>query len=175
MTRIKLLMKEAIQYGRELILRGVSSSVVPRIVRGRLLTLIGHEIDPTAIISSTCFVGAAKGLTVRARTFVNRECFFDLSSSVTIGKECAIGYRVTFVTSGHMVGTTDRRAGQNIAEGIDVHDGAWIGAAAMIMPGVTIGKGAVIAAGSVVVSDCASNHLYMGVPARSVRKLDGSD
>jgi len=47
-----------------------------------------------------------------------------------------------------------------------IGDGAWIGARVIILPGVTVGAGAVIAAGSVVTSDCAPDSLYAGVPAQ---------
>ena len=49
--------------------------------------------------------------------------------------------------------------------------GTWIGANAIVLPGVRIGEGCVIAAGSVVVNDCEDNSLYAGVPARFIRKL----
>ncbi|WP_372495087.1 acyltransferase [Nocardioides pinisoli] len=50
-------------------------------------------------------------------------------------------------------------------------NGAWIGAAVTVLPGVTIGPGCVVAAGSVVTADCQANGLYAGVPARRIRDL----
>jgi acetyltransferase-like isoleucine patch superfamily enzyme len=53
---------------------------------------------------------------------------------------------------------------------ITVEDGAWIGARAMIMPGVTVGAGATIAAGAVVTRDCVAGGTYAGIPARLIRE-----
>lgn len=51
--------------------------------------------------------------------------------------------------------------------------GVWIGANVTVLPEVTIGNGCVIAAGSVVTSDCEDNCLYAGNPARKKRLLEG--
>jgi maltose O-acetyltransferase len=64
-----------------------------------------------------------------------------------------------------------RRAGDLKAEPVTIGDGAWIGARATILPGVTIGGGAVVAAGSVVTRDLPANVLAGGVPARVIREL----
>lgn len=52
-----------------------------------------------------------------------------------------------------------------------VDDGTWIGSCSLILPGVHIGKGVIIAAGSVVTKDCEDNCLYAGNPAKLVRRL----
>ncbi|EHM32411.1 Putative acetyltransferase [Enterococcus faecium E4453] len=54
---------------------------------------------------------------------------------------------------------------------IVIEDGSWIGANVTVIPGVTIHKGAIVAAGSVVVKDCEENALYAGVPAKKIRNL----
>lgn len=54
---------------------------------------------------------------------------------------------------------------------ITVGDGAWIGANCTILPGVTIGRGAVVAAGSVVTKSIGDNEMYAGVPAKLIRVL----
>ena len=65
-----------------------------------------------------------------------------------------------------------RRAGQSITKPIVIGEGSWIGADTYILPGVTIGKGCIIGAGSLVVKDCLDNCIYIGRPARLIRKLD---
>jgi acetyltransferase-like isoleucine patch superfamily enzyme len=55
-----------------------------------------------------------------------------------------------------------------------IEDNVWIGRAAIIMPGVTIGEGSIVAAGAVVMSDVPPNTLVLGNPARQIRKLIGS-
>lgn len=64
-----------------------------------------------------------------------------------------------------------RRAGPSTQEPITVQEGTWIGARSTILPGVTIGAGVIVAAGSVVTRDCDPHSLYAGVPARKIRSL----
>ena len=84
---------------------------------------------------------------------------------------CNIAYKVTFITSTHEIADRIRRAGKPISEEITVGDGTWIGANVTILPGVNIGSGVIIAAGSVVVHDCEDNSIYAGNPAKLIKKL----
>lgn len=90
---------------------------------------------------------------------------------VHIKDRCDIGPGVEFVTGGHELGTAQRRAGKGKAEAIVVEEGCWIGAKALILGGVTIGAGSIVAAGAVVTGDVAPNILVAGVPAREKREL----
>src|SRR5690625_5137976 len=96
---------------------------------------------------------------------------FNTSGSVTIGERCNIAMDVSFVTQSHQLGASSRRAGSVTAAPIVVGDGVWIGTRAMVLPGVTIGRGCVIAAGAVVSCDCEPDGLYAGVPAKRVKDL----
>lgn len=148
----------------------VNGPVVPTVLRAPLLAALGVEVTGSRIASGS-FMGG-RHLSVGAGTFVNRECFFDGSAPIRIGRRCAIGFRVSIVTGTHLPGGPERRAGANTAAPVVVGDGTWIGAGAMILPGVTIGEGCVIAAGAVVTKDCDAHGVYAGVPARRVRDLE---
>ncbi len=63
------------------------------------------------------------------------------------------------------------RAGKTIYGSIKIGNGCWVGANAIILPGVTIGDGVVIGAGSVVTKNCDSDCLYAGIPARKIKSL----
>ena len=75
------------------------------------------------------------------------------------------------ITGTHHLGEEYQRAGVETALPITVGDGAWIGANCTILPGVTIGRGAVVAAGSVVTKSIGDNEMYAGVPAKLIRVL----
>lgn len=90
---------------------------------------------------------------------------------IYIKDSCDIGPSVEFVTGGHETGTALRRAGEGTAKAIVVESGCWIGARALILGGVTIGTGSIIAAGAVVTRDVPPNTLVAGVPARMKREL----
>ena len=82
-----------------------------------------------------------------------------------------VGFDVTFCCVSHEIGDSNRRAINHIDKDIIVEDGVWIGANALILPGVTIKKGCVIGAGAVVTKDCEENGLYVGCPAKRVKNL----
>lgn len=94
-----------------------------------------------------------------------------LDAPIDIGSNCDIGPGVEFITGGHLVGASSRRAGEGTAKPIVVNDGCWIGAGVRILGGVIIGTGAVVAAGSVVIHNVPDNVLVAGVPAVIKKKL----
>lgn len=79
--------------------------------------------------------------------------------------------QVSFVNSTHDIGDSEMRGGRVKSQPIVVEDGCWICSRVTILPGVTIGKGCVIAAGAVVTKDCLPNGLYAGVPAKRIKDL----
>lgn len=123
-------------------------------------------------VKPKAFLGCGEGvLTIGENSHINYRCFFDLGANISIGKGCNISYNVTFVNSSHNIGTEDGRAGTNVAFPIVVEDGCWIGANVTIMPNVTIGKGCIIGANSLVTKSTVPNGLYMGQPARRIKDL----
>lgn len=93
-------------------------------------------------------------------------------ATIKIGQRCDIGPGVEFIPGGHLVGPSNRRAGEGTARPIEIGDGCWIGARTVILGGVHIGAGSVVAAGSVVTRNVPSNVLVAGVPASVKRVLE---
>lgn len=91
---------------------------------------------------------------------------------ITIGARCDIAPEVCFITGTHESGNALRRAGEDAARPIHIGDGCWLGARVTVLAGVSIGDGAIVAAGAVVAGDVEPNTLVGGVPARLIRKLD---
>lgn len=92
-------------------------------------------------------------------------------ANIVIDDDCDIGPGVEFITGSHLMGTSERRAGEGTAKSISVGRGCWIGAGSKILGGVCIGAGAVVAAGALVTHDVPPNTLVAGVPARVKREL----
>lgn len=132
----------------------------------------GVELEKGVTICPRCFVGN-KYLSIGERTFINYNVWFNTAGEINIGKYCNIGFGVTFITSTHEIESGYRRAGNSISKKIVIGDGTWIGAKAIILPGVKIGKGVIIGAGSVVTKDCEDDCVYAGNPARMIKKLEG--
>jgi maltose O-acetyltransferase len=138
--------------------------------RGQLLRAAGVGVSEDATIQAGCFFFGADAA-IGAGSWIGHRCYFDTRSHIEIGDRCDLGMEVMLCTSGHRVGPADRRAGDYVAEPIIVGDGSWLGTRAVVLGGVTIAQGCVVAAGAVVVSDCEPHGLYAGVPARRLRDL----
>lgn len=104
------------------------------------------------------------GLDARLYTHVN--------APITIGVQCDIGPSLALVTGSHAIGTKTKRAGLGTSAPIKIGNGCWLGARVTVLGGVSIGDGAIVAAGAVVVKDVPPNTLVGGVPARVIRVLD---
>ena len=150
----------------------IGSSFFPLPLRWRALRAYGMHIESCAISSGVRF-GSAR-IAIGEGTFVNENCVFANSVLVSIGRRCDIAHDVVFVTNTHELGDAERRAGRSKPAPIQVGDGCWIGARAVVLPGVTIGAGTIIAAGAVVTKDCEAHSIYAGVPARKIRNLAAS-
>jgi maltose O-acetyltransferase len=103
---------------------------------------------------------------------INSPLYADLNAPVEIGNCVAIGHHVVLITTDHDTSNPNDRSGTTKFGKIVIEDGAWIGARSTILPGVTIGRGAVVAAGSLVAHSVPANKVAGGVPARSFKALD---
>lgn len=152
----------------------LASSLMPRGLRWRLLRLLGADVEQCAISSNLWL--ASRKLGIGRGSYFNYGCRIDNQGArVSVGRDCAFGVEVALLTSSHELGGGSRRAGAVTAAPITVDDGVWIGARSVVLPGVTIGKGAVVAAGSVVREDVRPHTLVAGVPAVWKRDLPVGD
>ena len=88
---------------------------------------------------------------------------------VSIGNRVMIASHCRITSQTHNVNVATRH--ENVVKPVNIGDNVWIGSGAMILPGVTIGKNTVIAAGSVVTRDIPANSLAVGTPARVSRSI----
>lgn len=95
------------------------------------------------------------------------------NAPVTIGDRVLIGPDVCICTGTHATDWPGRQAasGTSFAHPIRIEEDCWIGARAVIMPGVHIGRGSTVAAGAVVTKDVEAECLVGGVPAKLIRRL----
>ena len=93
-------------------------------------------------------------------------------ADVRIGNHVLIGPNVSIYTACHPVDADSRRTLVQWAKPVNIGDDVWIGGGATILPGVTVGKGAVVAAAAVVTKDVPPFALVAGNPARVIKKLD---
>ena len=117
-------------------------------------------------------------------TFINFNFTVQDDAKVTIGNHCDFGPNVTIVTPIHPMLADERIAYPDEdgtprrlcrAKPVTVEDGCWIGANAVILPGVTVGKNSVVGAGSVVTRDVPPGVFAAGNPCRVIRELTDAD
>ena len=139
-------------------------------VRELLGDIIGNRIDETTTIFPPFYVNFGRFITIGKNVFINHACSFLDIGGITIEDHVLIGPRVNIVTENHPLDPTDRRA--LITQPVVIKRNAWIGAGATILPGVTIGENAVVAAGAVVSKDVPANSVVGGVPAKFIRTIN---
>lgn len=156
---------------RRALFRAAGSSVVPIRHRAQLLGRLGLAgIDDVALGHGVTFCNP-HSISVGAGSFINNQAYFD-AGPIRLGTNVTVGPRAMFVTGNHEIGSSTQRAADGAHRAITVGDGAWIGAGAIVLPGITIGSGCIIGAGAVVTTDCLPDSVYAGVPARKLRDLD---
>lgn len=156
------------------ILNLIGSGTFGCIVRANILRLLGFSIGRGVRFSSDIFIHRRYNhVMIGDGSFINRGVYFDAPAPVTIGKHCDIGFNTVFTTTQHVLHTDYRKRRPAFpSKPIVVEDFVWIGCNVIVLDGVTIGQGSVVAAGSVVTKDIPPNSLAMGTPARVVRTLE---
>lgn len=150
--------------------------------RHRVLADLLGSVGDGVWIEPPFFCDYGAHVTIGSGTFVNVNCVFLDSAAIRIGADVLIAPGVQLLTVTHplaaaerIVAPSERSAGtapyRTYARPITVGDGAWLGAGAIVLPGVTIGANAVIGAGSVVTSDIPPDCLALGQPCRVQRSL----
>ena len=114
-------------------------------------------------------------IAIGARTFVNHGCVMLDVAPIAIGAHCQIAAGVQLVTAGHPVDPGARRAGWEDGRPIALGDNVWLGAGAIVLPGVSIGDDTVVGAGAVVTRDLPAGVVALGAPARVHRQIGEGD
>jgi len=110
---------------------------------------------PSIVVGDRCFLGAG--------------CEFNARLRIEVGNQCLIAAGSRFVDHNHdLTGVGPLPARSGLSAPIVLHDRVWIGANAVILKGVEIGEGAVVAAGAVVTKSIPPNEIQGGVPARRI-------
>jgi acetyltransferase-like isoleucine patch superfamily enzyme len=144
--------------------------------RAQLLKLAGADVrNGVAVLGCVHIVGlhaAARNLRIGPGTLIGPRVTLCLDERIIIGRNVSIGPHVKLYTATHALGPETRRMSPTVtAQPIFVEDGVWIGLAALILPGVTLGRGCVVSAGAVVTKDVPPNTLVAGNPAIVLEQL----
>jgi acetyltransferase-like isoleucine patch superfamily enzyme len=138
-------------------------------IRNLLSEIIGSVIDESTTVFVPFHTNFGKFTTIGKHVFINHACSFLDMGGISIEDNVLIGPRVNLVTENHPLDPADRHA--LISKPIIIRRNAWVGAGATILPGVTIGENAVVAAGAIVSKDVAANTVVAGVPAKFIKTI----
>jgi len=131
---------------------------------GLFEAILGRPLPPRVTIYPPFFTDHGRNLDLAERVFINQNCTFLDYAGIRLAERVMVAPRATFITVGHPVDTEDRRVWLTGGP-ITVEENVWIGAGATILPGVTIGRDSVIAAGAVVADDVPPQSLVTGTKA----------
>lgn len=117
-------------------------------------------------------VGAIiENVTIGDECLLTTPIYLNASGEIRIGNRVTLGHHVVIITDDHRMNNPERRGGERFAQPVTLEDGVWVGARATILPGVTLGRGCVVAAGGLVTRDVPPHTLVAGVPARRIKDL----
>jgi acetyltransferase-like isoleucine patch superfamily enzyme len=139
-------------------------------IREKLSEIIGTDIDRSNTIFAPFYTNFGRFISIGKHVFINHACSFLDMGGITLEDHVLIGPRVNLVTENHPLDPVTRRG--MICKPIVIKRNAWIGAAATVLPGVTIGENAVVAAGAIVSKDVPANTIVAGVPAKVIRSIN---
>lgn len=148
---------------------------LPR-VRARMLAAVGCDVQRgVGVLGFVHLIGppgSARNLHVGAGSVIGPGARFCLDGEVFIGANVSIGPGAMLYTATHLIAEPSRRMHpQPMGRRVVIEDGAWIALGALVLPGVRVGRGAVVAAGAVVGTDVPDNVLVAGNPATVVQDL----
>jgi acetyltransferase-like isoleucine patch superfamily enzyme len=162
-------LREASFATRKLLVQ-LNNSADPAETRDLLRQITGSEIDESVAVFTPLYINYGKNTKIGKNVFINFDCVFLDLGGITIEDNVLIAPKVSLLSEGHPVSPAER---QSLIPGhIHIKKNAWIGAGAIILPGVTIGENAVVAAGAVVSKDVPGNTIVGGVPAKNIKSIN---
>jgi len=132
--------------------------------------LIAREVDESFRLFPPFYTDCGKNILVGKNVFINACCCFQDQGGIEIGDGCFIGHQTVIATLNHDLDPAKR--GDMFPRPVKLGKNVWVGSHATILPGVTIGDNAVIAAGAVVTKDVPQNTVVAGVPAKVIKNID---
>ncbi|MTD42022.1 sugar O-acetyltransferase [Erwinia sp. CPCC 100877] len=132
--------------------------------------IIGRSIADSTTISLPFYTDFGKHIFLGKDIFINKNVMFVDLGGIYLEDRVLIGPSARLITVNHLMEPEKRRG--IFVKPIHVKENAWIGANATILPGVTIGKNAVVAADATVTKDVADNVIVAGSPAKVIKEIE---
>jgi len=148
----------------------MNNATDPGEIRDFLSQITGSKIDDSVAVFTPLFINYGKHTKIGKNVFINFDCVFLDLGGITIEDNVLIAPKVSLLSEGHSISPGER---QSLVPGhIHIRKNAWIGAGATILPGVTIGENAIVAAGAVVSKNVPANTIVGGIPAKIIKAIE---
>ncbi|MDR1182488.1 MAG: sugar O-acetyltransferase [Bacteroidales bacterium] len=160
--------REASYATKKLLVR-MNNSSDPAEIRDLLGQITGSEIDESTAVFTPLYINYGKHTRIGKNVFINFDCTFLDLGGIIIEDNVLIAPKVSLLSEGHPVSPDDRHS--LMVGRVHIKKNAWIGANVTVMPGVSIGENAIVAAGAVVTKDVPYNTIVGGIPAKTIRVI----
>ncbi len=138
-------------------------------IRALFSELTGQPVGEDFQLWTPFFTDFGKNIRVGKNVFINHACTFMDRGGITLGDNVFIAPKVCLITENHGIAPSARRT--LTSKPVVLCDNVWVGAGAIILPGVTVGENSVVGAGAVVTHDVPPNTVVAGSPAGIIRKI----
>ncbi|WP_333863724.1 sugar O-acetyltransferase [Sphingobacterium sp.] len=147
----------------------MNNSTNPNEIRDLLSQITGSAIDESTTVFTPLYINYGRNTRIGKNVFINFDCVFLDLGGIIIEDHVLIAPKVSLLTEGHPIEVENRQS-LTVAP-IHIKKNAWIGANATILPGVTIGENAVVAAGSLVNKNVPDHTIVGGIPAKIIKNI----
>ena len=140
--------------------------------RQTILQQLLGQIGQNSIIEPPFYCSYGQNIHIGDHVYLNFLCTILDNNEVHIGHHVMIGPVVQIYTAAHLLQAETRIQGWEVAKPIVIEDNVWLGGGAILLPGVRIGRNAVVGAGAVVPRSVPANTVVAGNPARVIREIE---
>lgn len=145
----------------------------PAQIRQQVATITGQSIDESTEIRLPFYTDYGRNIHIGKGVFINNGATFTDMGGIEIQDGALIGPNANLISVNHPLEAAKRHLVE--LKKVIIGQNAWVGANALVLPGVTVGKNAVVAAGAVVTHDVPDNTVVAGVPARIIKHIGKDD
>ena len=168
-AEVRLMMHELSQEALRITAELNSSYHSPDKIREIMERLTGRSIDPSFGLFPPFYTDCGKNIKLGKNVFINSGCRFQDQGGITIDDGALIGHNAVLATLNH--NPEPEKRDNLLPAPIHIGKRVWLGANVTILPGVTIGDNAIVAAGAVVAKDVQPNTVVGGVPAKFIKQI----
>lgn len=140
--------------------------------RQAILRQLLGDVGQNSIVESPFYCVYGQNIHIGDHVYLNVQCTILDCNEVRIGHHVMIGPGVHLYCAAHLLQAEARNQGWEVAKPIVIEDNVWIGGGAILLPGVRIGRNAVVGAGAVVSRSVPANTVAAGNPARVIREIE---